>query len=100
MSSLRETVAGTTPRLRALLERPGANELLADLQWGLLQRFAARGIKFVMGAQQAVQQAQQGQQQQAQQAPSPAVVQAQVQAQRDGLGPGATETLPAMGLGR
>ena len=27
----------------------GAQELLADVQWGLLQRFAARGIKFVSG---------------------------------------------------
>lgn len=43
-----------------MFEKPGANELFADLQWGLLQRFTARSIKFVLGLQQQGQQAEQG----------------------------------------
>ncbi len=49
LQQLRDSAAGAAPRLQAILERPGAQELLADVQWGLLQRFAARGIKFAMG---------------------------------------------------
>ena len=49
LQQLRDSAAASAPRLQAILERPGAQELLADVQWGLLQRFAARGIKFAMG---------------------------------------------------
>ena len=45
VGQLRSALSGTAPRLRALLERPGAQELLAEVQWGLVQRVAARGIK-------------------------------------------------------
>ena len=72
LASLQEALSAVTPRLRTLFEKPGANELLADLQWGLLQRFAARSIKFVLGAQ-----AQPGQQ--AQQVPATAEAAAQGQ---------------------
>ncbi|GAB4814519.1 hypothetical protein N2152v2_001565 [Parachlorella kessleri] len=51
VAALQESLSAVTPRLRTLFEKPGANELLADVQWGLLQRFAARSIKFVLGAQ-------------------------------------------------
>ncbi|PRW44567.1 putative aarF domain-containing kinase chloroplastic [Chlorella sorokiniana] len=50
VQQLRDSAAASAPRLQAILERPGAQELLADVQWGLLQRFAARSIKFAMGA--------------------------------------------------
>jgi aarF domain-containing kinase len=51
LASLREIVSTAGPQLRAILNRPGAQELLANVQWGLLQRFAARSVKFVMGWQ-------------------------------------------------
>ena len=49
LQTLQAGAAGAAPRLQAILERPGAQELLADVQWGLLQRFTARGIKFAAG---------------------------------------------------
>ena len=51
MQRLQEALAGAAPRLQAVFEKPGAQELVADLQWGLLQRFTARGIKFAAGLQ-------------------------------------------------
>eukprot|EP00887_Chlorella_sp_A99_P005015 scaffold4.g5015.t1 len=51
LASLQERLAGASPRLAALLERPGAQELVAEVGWGLAQRFAARSIKFVAGLQ-------------------------------------------------
>lgn len=47
--SLSEAVSAAAPQLRSILNRPGAKELLADVQWGLLERFAARSVKFVLG---------------------------------------------------
>jgi hypothetical protein len=47
---LRSVAGAAAPRLRALLERPGAQELMADVQWGLAQRVAARGVKLVLAA--------------------------------------------------
>lgn len=41
----RETLAASGPRVRALLERPGAQELILNVQWQLTQRIAARSIK-------------------------------------------------------
>lgn len=52
VSTLRDTLSASAPRLQAVFEKPGSNELLADVQWGLLQRFAARSIKFALGLQQ------------------------------------------------
>ncbi|PSC69892.1 putative aarF domain-containing kinase chloroplastic [Micractinium conductrix] len=49
LQKLQAALSGSAPRLQAVFEKPGAQELLADVQWGLLQRFAARGIKFVSG---------------------------------------------------
>ncbi len=91
LGALRGSLSAAAPRLQALFEKPGANELLADLQWGLLQRFAARSIKFALGVQQAVQQGQQvgTSGEQGTQAQSPlvqAAAQVQAQALRDGLG--------------
>ena len=48
---LQSVLGAAAPRLQALFEKPGSQELLADVQWGLLQRFAARGIKLAMGLQ-------------------------------------------------
>lgn len=45
VNQLRSALSGVGPRLRSLLERPGAQELLAEVQWGLAQRVAARGVK-------------------------------------------------------
>lgn len=52
MNQLQSTLASTGPRLRALLERPGAQELLVEVQWGLVQRVAARAVKFFAALQQ------------------------------------------------
>ena len=46
---LQAALGAAAPRLQTVLEKSGAQELVADVQWGLLQRFAARGIKFVSG---------------------------------------------------
>lgn len=51
LSRLQASLSEAAPRLQAIFERPGAQELVADVQWGLLQRFAARSIKFVSGLQ-------------------------------------------------
>jgi hypothetical protein len=51
VSQVRAALSDTTPRLQAIMEKPGAQELLADVQWGLLQRVAARGIKLIAGLQ-------------------------------------------------
>lgn len=51
LQKLQAVAAEAAPRLQAVLEKPGAQELLADVQWGLLQRFTARGIKFAAGLQ-------------------------------------------------
>lgn len=37
------------PQLQALLQQPGASELLSDVSRQLAQRFAARAIKFTFG---------------------------------------------------
>jgi hypothetical protein len=51
VAKLQAALASEAPRLQAVFEKPGAQELVADVQWGLLQRFAARSIKFAMGIQ-------------------------------------------------
>ena len=33
------------PQFRTLMERPGTQEFMMDIQWGLLQRMAARAVK-------------------------------------------------------
>ncbi|KAG7674837.1 hypothetical protein Ndes2526B_g07677 [Nannochloris sp. 'desiccata'] len=50
VGQLRDGLSATGPRLRSLFERPGAQELLLDVQWGLVQRVAARGVKLFMAA--------------------------------------------------
>lgn len=42
---VREALAASGPRVRSLLERPGAQELILNVQWQLTQRVAARSIK-------------------------------------------------------
>lgn len=49
LAKLQAALSESAPRLQAVFEKPGAQELLADVQWGLLQRFAARSIKFAAG---------------------------------------------------
>lgn len=49
VASYRDLLAGTAPRLRALLQRPAATSVVSQLQSGLLERFAARAVKFVAG---------------------------------------------------
>lgn len=49
ISQLQAVLSESAPRLQTVFEKPGAQELLADLQWGLLQRFMARGVKFMAG---------------------------------------------------
>jgi len=44
---VRETLAASGPRVRTLLERPGAQELMLTVQWQLTQRIAARSIKLI-----------------------------------------------------
>jgi hypothetical protein len=51
LARLQASLSEAAPRLQAIFERPGAQELVADVQWGLLQRFAARSIKFFSGLQ-------------------------------------------------
>ena len=48
VGQLRDGLASTGPQLRSLFEKPGAQELLLDIQWGLVQRMAARGVKLFM----------------------------------------------------
>ena len=49
VQELQGAAGEAAPRMQALLARPGAQELLADVQWGLTQRAAARGIKLLAG---------------------------------------------------
>lgn len=51
ISKLQAVLSESAPRLQAVFEKPGAQELISDVQWGLLQRFAARSIKFISGLQ-------------------------------------------------
>jgi predicted unusual protein kinase regulating ubiquinone biosynthesis (AarF/ABC1/UbiB family) len=50
VGQLRDGLSASGPRLRFLFERPGAQELLLDVQWGLVQRVTARGVKLFMAA--------------------------------------------------
>jgi aarF domain-containing kinase len=50
VNQLRDGLSATGPRLRSLFEKPGAQELVLDVQWGLVQRVAARGVKLFMAA--------------------------------------------------
>lgn len=51
VAKLQSALSAEAPRLRAVFDKPGAQQLVAEVQWGLLQRFAARSIKFAMGVQ-------------------------------------------------
>ena len=46
-----DTAAALGPRLRDLMDRPGAGELRAEIIAGLSRRFAARTMKFILGPQ-------------------------------------------------
>ncbi len=50
VGELRAALSAQAPRLQALLATPGAQEVLADLQWGLVQRVAARAVKLALAA--------------------------------------------------
>ena len=45
VSQLRTTLSANWPQFRTLMERPGTQEFMMDIQWGLLQRMAARAVK-------------------------------------------------------
>ncbi|KAL4858875.1 Protein ACTIVITY OF BC1 COMPLEX KINASE 3 [Chlorella vulgaris] len=49
VARLQAALSGAAPRLQTIFEKPGSQELVADVQWGLLRRFAARSIKFLTG---------------------------------------------------
>jgi len=50
VGQLRSAIARGGPRVREIMERPGAQELWLDVQFGLAQRVAARGVKLVIAA--------------------------------------------------
>lgn len=50
VEQIRSTLAATGPQVQALFEKPGAQELLLEVQAGLAQRIVARGVKMVAGA--------------------------------------------------
>lgn len=54
MERVRQLSAAAAPRLGVLLEQPGSREVINGLVQQLSRRFAARTIKFVFGAQQAL----------------------------------------------
>lgn len=49
VAQVQAAAAGVMPRLRLLMDKPGALEIRAELQEGLTKRFAARAVKFLMG---------------------------------------------------
>lgn len=46
VQGVQAALASTGPQLQALMQQPGATELLSDVSRQLAQRFAARTIKF------------------------------------------------------
>lgn len=51
LQALQDRLAEGSPRLRALLDKPGAQELVVEVGWGLANRGAARSIKLLAGLQ-------------------------------------------------
>lgn len=49
VSDLTSSLGSATPRLQAVLQKPGAQQLLIDVYAGLVQRVAARGVRLATG---------------------------------------------------
>jgi predicted unusual protein kinase regulating ubiquinone biosynthesis (AarF/ABC1/UbiB family) len=45
MGRVRSSFQSADPQIRRLLQKPGMQDLIVDVQWGLVQRALARGIK-------------------------------------------------------
>ena len=49
INGIRRTLSSAGPEIRSILAKPGSQELLVDIQIGLVQRVVARGIKMAAG---------------------------------------------------
>lgn len=47
LGKVQQALQSSDPRLRKLIEKPGAQEMLADIQFGLVQHAMARSIKLI-----------------------------------------------------